>query len=772
MTASAGERMSSPSQAPAMEPLAQRLRLHRSVEVDESNPDYIRKKREGEIALKNSFDAIIAKYEKMPESASDVIDMSTGRVAVDNGHLRSIQKQDPTMQAAQFLGSFLEDNRGINLDDEDDWDELAPAELSKPKRDEKNGSKLVDEDTRGPRDAAIIEEGGQPGVSPAQGPAELVPQTPSAALASIQPSPMPFTVPLPQNPQSLLTPEGQNAFILNLNLAMNQFVTNTMVSVTNIFGNAAGLPMVSAPTPQAVVTPSNPPATEDSIRPGADPKWWFPPLPPRAPRSSLAYSSPIPAGNSERKRRKSFDKPSRSSPSKRRAIQVVSVEIPAEQVDARASDVQCVVEREENVEISLPAVRVAGESRQQKDRNAKYKLSPEEDLYLIEQREIHETPWSTIRQSREKWKSWPVHALMNRYTKRLKIRSQNTAALPDLEADDVPVNQTPEIGPQQPETAAPEDVWQVPRSPQVRPTPRATKVFSSQVPSPRERYEQLLTPTSLESPKVAHESPVTDDEPVVTLDADDDFGALELASASPEIPETQEPEAPDFASSSVPPEDAILPSVESDVHVSVDDVGEDEQTDAVEACTEPSQLQSFAKPAPKRRGPGRPAKPKTKHQLPKLDDPAITSTEDDIDTSTPAQPKQREQQRLRRSSVSRSLILRPTPTPIDDTPDELEQSLQPPTPEIKQEETTPPPFFTALLSTPKSAPQLPLQNSSTARATPRSDRQKRLYNNSVKAMWAKRGKTPARKMQSLKKAKSMQDVRSRLVDDWSEDDLA
>ena len=61
-----------------MEPPAKRLRLLQSVEVDETNPDYIREKAQAQAQLKSRFESLFAKYENMPESMSDEIDMRTG----------------------------------------------------------------------------------------------------------------------------------------------------------------------------------------------------------------------------------------------------------------------------------------------------------------------------------------------------------------------------------------------------------------------------------------------------------------------------------------------------------------------------------------------------------------------------------------------------------------------------------------------------------------------------------------------------------------------
>src|SRR4051812_13767308 len=90
---------------PAMKPPA---------EVDENNPEYIRKKREAEAHLRNQFESIFAKYENMPESMSDEIDMVTGAVVVDRGHLRSILARPRALRAADFLEDLLVDGSAPN----------------------------------------------------------------------------------------------------------------------------------------------------------------------------------------------------------------------------------------------------------------------------------------------------------------------------------------------------------------------------------------------------------------------------------------------------------------------------------------------------------------------------------------------------------------------------------------------------------------------------------------------------------------------------------
>jgi hypothetical protein len=64
----------------------------------------------------------------MPESRSDIVDIVTGEINVDNGHMRSLVKNQKQTESSLFLDGFLEGNLYY---DDDSTDELAPSEPSR-----------------------------------------------------------------------------------------------------------------------------------------------------------------------------------------------------------------------------------------------------------------------------------------------------------------------------------------------------------------------------------------------------------------------------------------------------------------------------------------------------------------------------------------------------------------------------------------------------------------------------------------------------------------
>lgn len=122
----------------SMEPPTKRLRILQSVEVDENDPEYVRQKQVAQTVLKNQFENIFAKYEHMPASRSDEIDMLTGKLVVDRGHLRSLENDKRGWQSAQFLDDLMADN--LDDYDEDSSDELAPLEASQSSQPEASTS--------------------------------------------------------------------------------------------------------------------------------------------------------------------------------------------------------------------------------------------------------------------------------------------------------------------------------------------------------------------------------------------------------------------------------------------------------------------------------------------------------------------------------------------------------------------------------------------------------------------------------------------------------
>lgn len=117
-----------------MEPPAKRLRLLQSVDVDETAPEYIRKKEEAKAVLKNRFENIFAKYENIPQHIPDVLHMQTGELLVDNGHIKRAGKDKAVLEGFEMLGEVISSDtihNGLEAYDVDSEDELAPSLASK-----------------------------------------------------------------------------------------------------------------------------------------------------------------------------------------------------------------------------------------------------------------------------------------------------------------------------------------------------------------------------------------------------------------------------------------------------------------------------------------------------------------------------------------------------------------------------------------------------------------------------------------------------------------
>jgi hypothetical protein len=260
-----------------MEPPAKRLRILQSVEVDETNPDYVEAKQKQQQKFKGRLESIFAKFEGMHESMSDEIDFVTNKIVVDRGHLRRLDRQEKR-QPGSILNDFLgagpaHDDAPEESGSEDSEDELAPTQAPKAIRD--TSSPL-------PHDA-------HPDVLPPHPIASVVPQTP-AQQGPNTPNPSANLLQLVQFPQ---TPQGQQAqttFYATLQQTINQAVQQ---AVAPFFSNMLlGTPAAQRPLVTPFTLPTTPATTADAIAPATDPKWYFPPMHTVEPTDHTAQSSP------------------------------------------------------------------------------------------------------------------------------------------------------------------------------------------------------------------------------------------------------------------------------------------------------------------------------------------------------------------------------------------------------------------------------------------------------------------------------------------------
>ena len=417
-----------------MEPPTKRLRILKSVEVDEDNPEYIRKKREAEAQLKNQFESIFAKYENMAEDMSDEIDMVRGTVVVDRGHLRSLAGKPNAMRAADFLEDLLVSDRpGGVIDgyDEDEIDELAPPEPPK-----KTSIRKSDAGVHAYNQVALM-----PPTIPASAPVSVpilpevadtpghtnlmqVPQTPASLMQLAQLPPTPAS--LTQLAQLAPTPENQlvqNNFLAAFSQTMVQAVHQAF-SIASLIGNSPSVNLHNTPfIPSAVA-----PATVDKVTPATNPKWYFPPLPEKQFAPRAAQSSPIPALDTVRKRRRSLTGNTRKGPIKRKATnntpKTTSISATTRSIESESAQAERDGLDTPNAVVWQPDVR--SQPQQSIGRgNSVYIFSREDDVYIIEQKKLKKRSWSDIRDGQPAWKDWPLSAIQNRYLNHLKGRSRN-----------------------------------------------------------------------------------------------------------------------------------------------------------------------------------------------------------------------------------------------------------------------------------------------------------------------------------------------------------
>ncbi|KAK6440794.1 hypothetical protein LTR95_002993, partial [Oleoguttula sp. CCFEE 5521] len=99
--------------------------------ADVDDPDLQQVRRKNDSKLKSRFEHIFAKYEKDFTGVGDEIDLDTGEIIVDNGHLESKRHEvDPGKKSgAQLVRAFAEDleDEGADSGSDDDLDEPTDA---------------------------------------------------------------------------------------------------------------------------------------------------------------------------------------------------------------------------------------------------------------------------------------------------------------------------------------------------------------------------------------------------------------------------------------------------------------------------------------------------------------------------------------------------------------------------------------------------------------------------------------------------------------------
>lgn len=426
-----------------MEPPAKRLRILQSVEVDETNPDYIAAKQKQQQKLKGRLESLFAKYEGMHESMSDEIDFKTGKLVVDRGHLRRVQRQmkrkEPTLIDTLLEPALARDDVSEEGEERpESEDELAPTQIQKRRRDragdQERGAQTAERHgvvlATSPSHAAPTE--------PLHKNAPQIPNTPNSAANLLQHI---------QFPQTPLGQQAQAAFYANLNQTIAQAVQQAVAPLlSSVFQTTpivqpAQLPVFPAPSPC--------PSAIDNVRPATDPKWYFPPMSATEHAGRIEHQRSSPPAI-HKALPDASDQNEASSPlvSRRRSPQVRIQRKRASETKRNSPVLQVSSERPQSSH-SLPALNSTGDTclvteppigeslRFKKGPRAtrkKYEFTEEDDVYIIEKRELHNRSFKEIKDSKEKWLNWPASALYNHWTYHLKDRKSHLSTTSRIES--------------------------------------------------------------------------------------------------------------------------------------------------------------------------------------------------------------------------------------------------------------------------------------------------------------------------------------------------
>lgn len=408
-----------------MEPSAKRLRILQSVEVDETNPDYVQAKQKQQQKFKGRLESIFAKYESMHESMSDVIDMRENKVVLDRGHLRRLNRQ-VNRKETRLLDNFglaagkeVEDEPSESEQEEQDSeDELAPTqpvESSRGQLKRKRSEEIAT--TTGPRSASL----GTKKHSSLLSDQRVAPVLPIAAPTT--PNPAANLLQLVQFPQTPAGQQAQTSFYATLAQTINQAVQQ---AVAPLFSGALPRPPhIQVPYVHTLGLPTTPLVHNDTIAPATDPKWFFPPLSAELKSSEIAQSSPVPPTQPQPPLE--LDNMEATGPVN--AVQEQETQL-ANNVGEMAQNttISCAVMRRPE-ERSIPntnnqrrsSPRVEVQVKRGRSRNEpKYQFTQEDDVYISRQKVLQHRSWLKIKNSKEKWKRWPVSAFHHRWSSHLK----------------------------------------------------------------------------------------------------------------------------------------------------------------------------------------------------------------------------------------------------------------------------------------------------------------------------------------------------------------
>ncbi|KAH8732924.1 hypothetical protein GQ44DRAFT_696672 [Phaeosphaeriaceae sp. PMI808] len=395
-----------------MEPPAKRMRILQSVEVDDTNPDYINAKQKQQQKFKGRLESIFAKYENMHASMSDEIDMRENKVVVDRGHLRRLVRQVNRKE------TILLDNLGIAAEgeleggleqeegEEDSEDELAPTQPSNSSSRESKKEQSATSATKGAH-------------SPEPKIIDSMTLTSSNSLP-ITPHPAANLFPLVQFPQTPAGQQAQSSFYATLAQTINQAVQQ---AVAPLFSSILPkTPSSQQPFLNPLAHPTTPVINSDKVAPATDPKWFFPPLSDELENPGATQSSPIPVAHAQFSRPKAIEAAIVDQPEGGESQHTEMVNDALQQNTVPVAALITSVERVEIKSIKgrcrkSPRVEI---QRKSIGRASKHQFSEEDDIYISKQKMLYGRSWAEIKGSKEEWEKWPMIAFHNRWSQQLK----------------------------------------------------------------------------------------------------------------------------------------------------------------------------------------------------------------------------------------------------------------------------------------------------------------------------------------------------------------
>lgn len=406
-----------------MEPPAKRLRILQSVDVDETDPGYINAKQKQQRKFKGRLESIFAKYETMHESMSDEIDMNENKVVVDRGHLRRLLRQVNRKETVLLDNLGLEAGREPAFEeeeaesekedgDEDSEDELAPTQLPKSSKKEKQHQQTPAQ--KGASTPTITHSRLQPPQHPLmQSTAQPIPNTPNAAANLLQ---------FVQFPQTPAGQQAQTSFYTSLAQTINQAVQQAVAPLfSSMLPNTPNLQFPNANPFAAFPTPV---INNDNITPASDPKWFFPALPEEAfqrqatlPTTRPASSQPVLQVEQSAAR---TQEPMLSGGEGQEGITSTEEEPSFPVTAIIQSEHQANSPERRSTRRSSPRVEI---QRKPPSHTAKYEFTEQDDVYIAKQKMLRKKTWAEIKNGKVSWRDLPVWVIQHRWSKQLKAKN-------------------------------------------------------------------------------------------------------------------------------------------------------------------------------------------------------------------------------------------------------------------------------------------------------------------------------------------------------------